>query len=48
MSRIQNILEKAERDGGVRRVRTMTELALGWLAAVVGMAVWRRRRPRLS
>jgi capsular exopolysaccharide synthesis family protein len=25
MSRIQNILEKAERDGGVRRVRPMTE-----------------------
>jgi capsular exopolysaccharide synthesis family protein len=27
MSRIQNILEKAERDGGVRRVRTMVEPA---------------------
>ena len=27
MSRIQNILEKAERDGGVRRVRPMTESA---------------------
>jgi protein-tyrosine kinase len=27
MSRIQNILEKAEREGGVRRMRTMTEPA---------------------
>jgi hypothetical protein len=34
MSRIQNILERAERDGGVRRTRTMTDGAGGSVLAL--------------
>src|SRR5205823_8442012 len=39
MSRIQNILEKAEREGGVRRLRSITEPAGATLAVDVPLAV---------
>ena len=41
MSRIQNILEKAERDGGIRRMRGPTP---PWPSSPTGDDV--RRRPR--
>jgi capsular exopolysaccharide synthesis family protein len=39
MSRIQNILERAERDGGVRRMRSVTEPAGATLAVDLPLAV---------